>query len=291
MKKHFTAIIATTMLISSCASSQYHTGNGAATGAFFGSILGSAIGGISGGYRGSDIGTIVGMAGGAIAGAAIGSAADKADQREYESHKRRTLERRDAERGRDHSYSGSSDNEVYVDPSNSGDDRIVFEDETPANDDAMHTSNSNTIRMSANNHKEVNINDLSHRHDTKHNSVEIRNINVTDQNGDGTLGRKEVCRVSFEIINKGHHAIYNVTPDIVETSGNKHIFISQGITVESIGAGNGVRYTASVAADNGIKDGTIVLKLSAKNNGTSLAERTLQIKTTHKKGVTRQTPL
>lgn len=260
MKKNLTAIISAAILVSSCASSQYHTGNGAVTGAYLGAILGSAIGGINGGYRGSDIGTIVGMAGGAIAGAAIGSAADKADQKEYEAHKRRTLERRDAERGRDDTYSNSSTNEVYVDPTNSGDDRIVLEDEN----------------------SEINVDNLAHRHNKVNgrNNIEIRNVTVTDQNGDGMLGRKEVCRVSFEIMNKGRHTIHNITPDIVEMSNNSHIFISQGITVESIGAGNGVRYTASVAADNRIKDGTIVLKLSAKNSGTILAEHTLRIKTT-----------
>lgn len=280
MKKNITAIIAATMLSSSCTSSQYHTGNGAVTGAYLGSILGSAIGGISGGYRGSDIGTIVGMAGGALAGAAIGSAADKADQREYEDHKRRTLDRRDAERSRNYGdsnssnndvYVGASGNEVYVDPSNSGDDRIVFEDEAPAND------NTGTIHIPANRDRKV---DISNHHNIERNSIEIRNISITDQNGDGMLGRKEVCRVSFEIMNRGRHTIHNITPEIVETSGNSHIFISQGITVESIGAGNGVRYTASVAADNKIKNGAIVLKLSAKNNGETLVERTLRVNTT-----------
>lgn len=283
MKKNITAIIAATMLISSCTSSQYHTGNGAVTGAYLGSILGSAIGGISGGYRGSDIGTIVGMAGGALAGAAIGSAADKADQREYEDHKRRTLDRRDAERSRNYGdsnssnndvYVGASGNEVYVDPSNSGDDRIVFEDEAPAND------NTGTIHIPANRDRKV---DISNHHNIERNSIEIRNISITDQNGDGMLGRKEVCRVSFEIMNRGRHTIHNITPEIVETSGNSHIFISQGITVESIGAGNGVRYTASVAADNKIKNGAIVLKLSAKNNGETLVERTLRVNTTQTK--------
>lgn len=284
MKKNITAIIAAAMLISSCASSQYHTSNGAATGAFFGSILGSAIGGISGGYRGSDIGTIVGMAGGAIAGAAIGSAADKADQREYEAHKRRTFDRRDAERGRDNVYSnpssndvhiGSSDNDVYVDPSNSGDDRIVFEDETPAGENTMHIPDNKS--------HEVSIDNLSHHQDNSRNCVEIRNVSITDQNGDGMLGRNEVCRVSFEIMNRGRNTIYNITPEVVEMSGNGHIYISQGITVESIGGGNGVRYTASVAGDNKIKSGTIMLRLSAKKKGESLAERTLKINTTQTK--------
>jgi len=274
MKKNLTAIIAAAMLISSCASSQYHTSNGAVTGAYLGSILGSAIGGISGGYRGSDIGTIVGMAGGAIAGAAIGSAADKSNQREYEDHKRRTLERRDAERrGRDNVYSNPSGNEVYVDPSNSGDDRIVFEDETPAGNNTMPVYRGN----------EVSIDNLSHHHDNTHTSVEIRNITFTDQNGDGMLSRNEVCRVSFEIINKERNTIYNITPEVMEMSGNSHIYISQGITVESIGSGNGVRYTASVAGDNKIKNGTITLKLSAKKKGETLAERTLQVNTTQTK--------
>ena len=67
MKKSGVLILASVLLLSSCASSQI---GGAMTGANLGGVLGSAIGGILGGPRGADIGTVVGVIGGGAVGAA-----------------------------------------------------------------------------------------------------------------------------------------------------------------------------------------------------------------------------
>lgn len=119
-------------------------------------MVGSAIGGLSGGWRGEREGTLIGMAAGAIAGAAVGNANEKQRREEIEGYHRRMEEkqsRRESARrskrrtssdvyanrgGADDVYVGSSkarvadsqSNEVYVDETNSGDDRIDF---TPGN--------------------------------------------------------------------------------------------------------------------------------------------------------------
>lgn len=305
MKKNLILPIAALVLASSCTSSQYHTGNGAASGAYLGAILGSAIGGINGGPRGSDIGTIVGMAGGAIVGAAVGSAADKAEQDEYEAHKRRTLDRRGADRydnrsnrgyennnrydrdnnrydrnnshyDRNNSYDNNSyESNVYVDESNSGDDRIVFEDDAPAkNQTSQNSPTSPTMHIP--DHK---VTPKPNNPRWKEN-IEIRNITVKEQDNNHKLNRKEVYRISFEVVNHTNKAIYNIMPRIAESSGNKNIFISQGITVECIAPGNGVRFTASVMANNKIKDGFINLLMSVNSaDGKTLTEKTMQIET------------
>ena len=67
MKKFLVVTLASVLMLSSCASSQF---GGAMNGASLGGMLGSAIGGILGGPRGADIGTVVGVIGGGAAGAA-----------------------------------------------------------------------------------------------------------------------------------------------------------------------------------------------------------------------------
>lgn len=67
MKTFLVVTLASVLMLSSCASSQF---GGAMNGASLGGMLGSAIGGILGGPRGADIGTVVGIIGGGAAGAA-----------------------------------------------------------------------------------------------------------------------------------------------------------------------------------------------------------------------------
>ena len=81
MKKSFIGILAATIILSGCGTSQMAAGdpNAVLAGAAIGSNVGGAIGGLigdsnggwRGGYRGSAIGTIIGT----IAGAAIANAA------------------------------------------------------------------------------------------------------------------------------------------------------------------------------------------------------------------------
>lgn len=242
MKKMMVWAVGATLLLSSCSS---YTGTGAYTGAQFGSILGSAIGGISGGPRGSDIGTIVGMAGGAVIGGAIGNAADQKARGKMDNDY-------PANSGYDSSNSG-------FDSTNSGDDRIDFDgsDATTGNYEYKQPSSPA---------------DNVYTHSAP--TVEIRNARFIDADGDDTISRGEMCKVVLEIYNNGLQPIYNVVPTVAEMTGNRHIYISQPICVEKIGAYKGVRYTAMVKADNRLKYGTIKLCCSVLQNGETISKVT-----------------
>lgn len=242
MKKMMVLAVGATLLLSSCSS---YTGAGAYTGAQFGSILGSAIGGISGGPRGSDIGTIVGMAGGAVIGGAIGNAADQKARGKMDNDY-------PANSGYDSSNSG-------FDSTNSGDDRIDFDgsDATTGNYEYKQPSSPA---------------DNVYTHSAP--TVEIRNARFIDADGDDTISRGEMCKVVLEIYNNGLQPIYNVVPTVAEMTGNRHIYISQPICVEKIGAYKGVRYTAMVKADNRLKYGTIKLCCSVLQNGETISKVT-----------------
>lgn len=242
MKKMMVLAVGATLLLSSCSS---NTGAGAYTGAQFGSILGSAIGGISGGPQGSDIGTIVGMAGGAVIGGAIGNAADQKARgkmdNDYTSNR------------------GDYDSNSGYDSTNSGDDRIDFDgsDATTGNYEYKQPSSPA---------------DNVYTHSAP--TVEIRNARFIDADGDDTISRGEMCKVVFEVYNNGLQPIYNVVPTVAEMTGNRHIYISQPICVEKIGAYKGVRYTAMVKADNRLKYGKIKICCSVLQNGEAISKVT-----------------
>lgn len=93
MKKSFIGILAATIILSGCGTSQMAVGdpNAVLVGAAIGSNVGGAIGGLigdsnggwRGGYRGSAIGTIIGT----IAGAAIANAATAPKKQEEYSYR------------------------------------------------------------------------------------------------------------------------------------------------------------------------------------------------------------
>ena len=242
MKKMMVWAVGATLLLSSCSS---YTGAGAYTGAQFGSILGSAIGGISGGPRGSDIGTIVGMAGGAVIGGAIGNAADQKARGKMDNDY-------PANSGYDSSNSG-------YDSTNSGDDRIDFDGGDAATGNYEYKQPSSPA-------------DNVYTHSAP--TVEIRNARFIDADGDDTISRGEMCKVVLEVYNNDLQPIYNVVPTVAEMTGNRHIYISQPICVEKIGAYKGVRYTAMVKADNRLKYGTIKLCCSVLQNGETISKVT-----------------
>lgn len=258
------------------------TGDGAYVGAQFGAILGSAIGGISGGWRGSDIGTVVGMAGGAVAGAAIGSANEKADRAKYEAHRRERVAREQEVYG--HGESG-------FDPTNSGDDRIVFEPDgvqggNAANDAATADGTAGG---------EVSLRQLEsmargRERRAAHGSVgfrpaiEVRKVEFADADGDGALRAGESGKVVFEIMNNSPETIRNIRPVVTDTTANKHISISPSILVESIAPGMGVRYTATVLGGRRLKDGNIVIMAGVEHDGRMVTaeSETLRIATLRK---------
>lgn len=223
MKKVLIFSVSTLLLLSSCGT---YAGAGAYTGSTLGSILGSAIGGITGGARGSDIGTIVGMAGGAIVGAAIGDASEKAEQQKYEAYKQQRAQR---------NAIGQRDDSGF-DPNNGGDDRIVFEE--------------------GNGYPETDIRDAETRP-----ALQIRHARLLDTNKDGILTRGEYCTVVFEIMNTGGRTAYNVQPVVLDVTRNKHLHISPNLRVESIAPGKGIRYSATIKADNRLKNGHAVIRV------------------------------
>lgn len=266
MKKFALVMMVGALLLSSCAS---YTGQGAYAGGMIGSVLGSAIGGIGGGWRGHNVGTIVGMAGGAAVGAAIGAAADQKVAEREEAYRRERAayerdrrdrssydrERRDYDRSR-HDYDDAADESGY-DRTNSHDDRINFDGAGPKGERAgtytaaqPRTFDPTTVKVESG-------------YRVKYNEqIEIRNARIIDADRDGIIRAGEECKVTFEIMNRSDHVLYDVQPTVFEVTGNKRIHISPNLHVESIAPNSGVRYTATVLADKKLKDGEAVIRVA-----------------------------
>ena len=248
MKKTLVVSLGAMLLLSSCGT---YTGTGAYVGGSFGSIIGSAVGGIAGGWRGSDIGTLIGMAGGAAVGAAVGAAADKAEQQRYEEYverrqhryddygRTRSSERRMPQYGQNDGRGAYGNDQSGFDSSNSGDDRLYgFDEDFNVKPDSVSVT---ALPLPA---------------------IEIRNAHIIDANHDGVLSRGEEVRMVFEVFNNSPKPIFQILPTVSEITGNKHIRVSENVLVESIMPGRGIRYTAVVKADDRLKDGEAVIRIS-----------------------------
>lgn len=258
MKKVILLMLCSSLVLSSC---DTYTGSGAYAGGSIGSILGSAIGGLSGGPRGSDMGTIIGMAGGAVVGAVIGSQADKAQADREAAYQQDRVERRS---GSDYSNTPVTDNPEIFDSNNGGDDRLYdFKGKDYTGD---YSAQQPTTSMPT-----ATVEELGARFSYSP-TLEIVNARFVDDNEDNCLNRNETCKVIFEIVNRGHEPVYDVVPTVVETTGNKHIFISPSIHVEKISPGSGVRYTAMVKADRKLKDGMARFCVSVIHEGKSISK-------------------
>lgn len=258
MKKVILLMLCSSLVMSSC---DTYTGSGAYAGGSIGSILGSAIGGLSGGPRGSDMGTIIGMAGGAVVGAVIGSQADQAHADREAAYPQDRVERRS---GSDYSNTPVTDNPEIFDSNNGGDDRLYdFKGKDYTGD---YSAQQPTTSMPT-----ATVEELGARFSYSP-TLEIVNARFVDDNEDNCLNRNETCKVIFEIVNRGHEPVYDVVPTVVETTGNKHIFISPSIHVEKISPGSGVRYTAMVKADRKLKDGMARFCVSVIHEGKSISK-------------------
>ena len=258
MKKVILLMLCSSLVMGSC---DTYTGSGAYAGGSIGSILGSAIGGLSGGPRGSDLGTIIGMAGGAVVGAVIGSQADQAQADREAAYQQDRVERRS---GSDYSNTPVTDNSEIFDSNNGGDDRLYdFKGKDYTGD---YSAQQPTTSMPT-----ATVEDLGARFSYSP-TLEIVNARFVDDNEDNCLNRNETCKVIFEIVNRGHEPVYDVVPTVVETTGNKHIFISPSIHVEKISPGSGVRYTAMVKADRKLKDGMARFCVSVIHEGKSISK-------------------
>ena len=258
MKKVILLMLCSSLVMSSC---DTYTGSGAYAGGSIGSILGSAIGGLSGGPRGSDMGTIIGMAGGAVVGAVIGSQADQAHADREATYQQDRVERRS---GSDYSNTPVTDNPEIFDSNNGGDDRLYdFKGKDYTGDYSAQQPITSMLTAT--------VEELGARFSYSP-TLEIVNARFVDDNEDNCLNRNETCKVIFEIVNRGHEPVYDVVPTVVETTGNKHIFISPSIHVEKISPGSGVRYTAMVKADRKLKDGMARFCVSVIHEGKSISK-------------------
>lgn len=258
MKKVILLMFCSSLVMDSC---DTYTGSGAYAGGSIGSILGSAIGGLSGGPRGSDLGTIIGMAGGAVVGAVIGSQADHEQADREAAYQQDRVERRS---GSDYSNTPVTDNSEIFDSNNGGDDRLYdFKGKDYTGD---YSAQQPTTSMPT-----ATVEDLGARFSYSP-TLEIVNARFVDDNEDNCLNRNETCKVIFEIVNRSYSPVYDVVPTVVETTGNKHIFISPRIHVEKISPGSGVRYTAMVKADRKLKDGMARFCVSVIHEGKSISK-------------------
>lgn len=258
MKKVILLMLCSSLVMGSC---DTYTGSGAYAGGSIGSILGSAIGGLSGGPRGSDMGTIIGMAGGAVVGAVIGSQADQAHADREAAYQQDRVVRRS---GSDYSNTPVTDNPEIFDSNNGGDDRLYdFKGKDYTGDYSAQTPTSSMPTAT--------VEELGARFFYSP-TLEIVNARFVDDNEDNCLNRNETCKVIFEIVNRGHQPVYDVVSTVVETTGNKHIFISPSIHVEKISPGSGVRYTAMVKADRKLKDGMARFCVSVIHEGKSISK-------------------
>lgn len=263
MKKGMIIVLGACLLMSSCGS---YEATGAYTGGQFGHVLGSAIGGLAGGWRGHEIGSIVGTIGGAAAGAAIGAAHDRAQQQRYEdrvaavrSQQARQRESVRSNGGYDQQGYGQQgyDQQGYdqsgYDPQMRGDDRIVFDD-GQGSTQGYGQSFARTTGP----------------------ALAIRNAGVYEDVRDGKLTRGEKMTVIFEVVNNGSQTAYDVYPLVEEATGNRHIHISSNVRVESIAPRQAIRYTATLMADRGLRDGQVEIRVGVAQGNNVIKSQTKQ---------------
>lgn len=256
MRRAMICVICAAVTLSACRS----TGEGALIGSQVGTVLGSAIGGIAGGPRGSDVGVLVGLATGAATGAAIGAANEQAEEEKYAQYVR--------ERGG--TRAGNADDTYYdesgYDPTGSGNDIIDFDGEDEG------TSS-----------QEISASQLAGVTTEEKPDIEIRNISLTDEDGDGVLSAGEACKVTFEIMNNSDEALGDITPTVTETTANKYVKVSENIAVTSIAAGTGIRYTATVLGTSRLKDGEITVTIGVLHGGVEVSSQTRSFNITTKR--------
>lgn len=255
MKKIILSLLLVATIISSCESRQ---AQGMYMGASMGSILGNAVGGLLGGARGSDLGTLVGAVGGAVIMNEATKGTKNYDEDGVYSSRRRNRERQN----REYSYYNNN-NEIY-----SSNDIIM-----PLNDISNNYNNDN-ITTNVINQQTQSTNDGY--------AIDLRSCDI-EGNGDGILTRNEVIKVVFELFNTTNNTLYNIEPTVIQTTKNKHIYISPTKRVDSLMPGKGIKYTALVTADRWLKNGSITLNVYVKENGEIASQtKTFNIETSKK---------
>jgi predicted small secreted protein len=218
------------------------TTNQQAAGTMAGATFGSVIGSSLGGIMGGPRGSDFGTLIGMITGAAVGNVATapRSEQRE------------------------SVDNDY-------GNYRMQrYNDDT-------YTSNYNAVDYQRRTESSAPQYSAPVRRDTL---LSIQNLRFIDDNRNQTIDAGETCHVVFEIMNRTGKTVYDVVPYLSETSGNKHIIISPTTRIEQIAPGYGVRYTATIKADNKLDDGTANFSIAISHSTCDFTQmRTFSIQT------------
>ena len=232
MKKNITSILVIALMLSACSSPE----SGAINGASFGSIFGGALGGIIGGPRGHNIGTMVGLITGGASGAAVG-AQQRAERRE------RALTRAEDERQR-------------------------YEQTEPVQPQRRSTMRKRKRNRDIPNERyETTPIDVANEPvATSVSPLQLRNLRFIGENGNQTIDRGETCQLVFELANSTGRTINNIVPYIHELNGNEHLAISPSTRIESIANGDAIRYTATIRADNKLKEGTAVFRIAVSTD-------------------------
>ena len=210
------------------------------SGAYTGAMFGSMIGSAIGGITGGWRGRDIGQLAGMAGGAIAGAAVGKSNE---ESRQREYANRR-RKIQRQQEIEQNMEQSDY-DPMGGVDDRIFF--------DGGPNVNSNA-------------------------ELEIRHPQILDVSRDGVLSRGEEGRIVFEIYNPSSTPAYRIHPMVSEVTGNKHIRISENVYVESIQPHQGIRYTAMLKADRGLKDGEIVIRIAVRQGGREIPGQTQQLR-------------
>ena len=212
----------------------------AASGAYVGGQFGHVIGSAIGGISGGWRGHHTGSLIGTVGGVVAGAAIGSAVDHAQEKKRQEAMGVRDnASR-----HKGGSDNGSR----GRGDDRISF--------DGGMTTNSYAAPS----------------------ALHISNVQLLDASRDGKLTRGETARVVFEIRNASSSPVYGVQPSVYEVSGNKHIHISENILVECIQPRETIRYTAQIKADNGLRNGEAVIRVSMFQAGREITSQVRQLR-------------
>jgi hypothetical protein len=104
----------------------------------------------------------------------------------------------------------------------------------------------------------------------------VRNAGVYEDQRDGVLTRGEAAKVIFEIVNTSSQPVYDVFPLVEEATGNKHVHISPNLRIESIAPHQAVRYTASLVADRGLRNGQIAVRVGVAQGNSVISSQTRQ---------------
>ena len=186
------------------------------TGAYTGAQFGNVLGSAIGGLTGGWRGHEIGSIIGTVGGAAAGAAIGAAADRKQEQKYQQRVNSRMPKQQQTPQYDADDSG---FDPQMRGDDRISFFSDNASD------------------------------------ALIVRNASIVEEVPDQRITRGERCKVVFEITNISDHPVYDVIPLVQERTGNKHIHISPSTRVESIAPHSTIRYTASLFADNRLREG------------------------------------